>query len=130
MDTEQKPEAESVATVDGAAVERERIKGIESLVSEFSGAHPAVLSAVRTAVDALKFEADVTRESAAVALLPVVAKTNAELLASLAASRADANVAAETTAAAVPDLTGKESAAKESAARAQGLAAEVEGVKK
>jgi ClpP class serine protease len=130
MDTEQTPVAEAVATVDGAAVERERIKGIESLVSEFSGSHPAVLSAVRAEIDSLKFSADVTRESAAVALLPVVAKANAESLASLAASRVDANKAAETTAAAVPDLTGKESAAKESAARAQGLAAEVEGAKK
>lgn len=130
METEQKPEAEAVATVDGAAVERERIKGIESLVSEFSSEHPAVVSAVRAEIDALKFNADATVGSVKVALLPVVSKAYAALLADLAGSRADANKAAETTAAAVPDLTGKESAAKESAARAQGLAAEVEGVKK
>lgn len=116
-------ENKAAPAVDAAKAERERIQGIESLVSQFAGSHPAVISAVRAKLDDIKFDASMSKESAAVALLPVVAKAQDAILADVAQSKADVNKAAETTSLATPDLTGKEAEEKKREARVARLCA-------
>lgn len=115
---EMKPEAE--AKVDPRAEERDRIRGIESLVDTLAGAHPATISAVRKEIDRLKFDPDVTKESAALAVLGVVASSQRDMIAAVSEAKKEVNDAAAAVSSATPPANDK---AAEAAARAAELIA-------
>ena len=98
MEDEKKIESadgqELATPVNAAKQERERIQSIESLSADFDGGHPFVFSAVKSALDALKYDEGMTKEKAAVALIAIVAKSQNELLAKMEASAVDAKTAA------------------------------------
>jgi capsid assembly protease len=87
-------QAQQAEAVDFAKQERERIQSIESLASDFAGSHPSTLSAVKGKLDELKYDPDMTKEKAAVALLAVVSKAEGGLIAELEKHKADVNKAA------------------------------------
>lgn len=60
--------------------ERERIQGIESLMSMSEGKHPDVVAAVRGKIDAVKYDGGMTKEAAEVHVLRAVATAQNELL--------------------------------------------------
>lgn len=111
VEAEAAPEA--VPAVDFRAEERERIRGIESLADTVAGMHPAIVSAARKEIDRLKYDPAVSKESAAVALLTVIAEAQRGTLSALAEDRQTVNEAAQHVSTATPPAN--DDAAKEAA---------------
>ena len=78
-----------------AKAERERIQGVESLMSMTEGKHPSVVAAVRGKIDVIKFDASMTKESAELEVLRAMSASQDVLVKQLAEERDQVNEAAE-----------------------------------
>ena len=99
MSDEQKVEAQNPQDI--ARAERERIQGIESLMSLVEGKHPDIVKAAGKVIDTAKYEDGSTKESVEPLVLKAVVGAQDALVAELEAKHKDGVEAAETASKAV-----------------------------
>lgn len=91
-------EENTVQTLDKEAIvktERERIQGIEALASMSEGKHPEIVSAVHDKINSVKFDADMTKESAEVLVLRAINDAQGKLISKFDADHKTVNKVAE-----------------------------------
>lgn len=121
----------TVETVDvekALSAERDRIKGIEALITKVEGHHPAVVKAAKDEIDRIKYDPAYTAANAAVNVLEAVSKAQKNLVTTLAQDKKEVTEAAQAAAQAGEADTAEELAAKESENRIAALKAAREKV--